>query len=96
MIRGLNIRATEYIKNILEKKGISLVKSISGYQGDKNELQICTDIENVQPGSAVGIQLSAGDINIVGIGTATCISIRASILASWRCILSIFFCVYIP
>lgn len=64
-------RAGHYVEEILNKHGITLVENILEYQNIRPELEINTDVKNILPGSAIGVQLSTGDISIIGIGTAT-------------------------
>ncbi len=64
-------RAGHYVEEILSKHGITLVENIFEYENIKPELEINTDAKNILPGSAIGVQLSTGDISIIGIGTAT-------------------------
>ncbi len=71
IINGFYGRADSLIKEKLKKYGITVIQNISGYHDIKPELEIGTEIKKVQPGSAIGVQLSTGDINIMGIGTAT-------------------------
>ena len=74
LIEALSYRANKYIKSGFEKNGISDIASLPGHKGINNELKISTDAKHLYPGSAIGVQLSTGDINIIGIGTATYIN----------------------
>ncbi len=72
IINGFYGRADDLLKETLKKYGITLIQNVSGYYYDINpELEIGTETKNIQAGSAIGVQLSTGDINIMGIGTAT-------------------------
>jgi hypothetical protein len=71
LINGFYGRAGVLIKETLKKCGITVIQNISEYHDINPELEIGTDIKKIQPGTAIGVQLSSGDINIMGIGTAT-------------------------
>ena len=71
LINGFYGRADDLIKETLKKYGITVIQNISGYHDINSELEIGTDIKKVQPGTAIGVLLSTGDTNIMGIGTAT-------------------------
>ncbi len=71
LISGFYGRAEGLIKETLKKQGITIVQNITEYHDIRPELEINTDSKKIQPGSAIGVQLSTGDISIMGIGTAT-------------------------
>lgn len=71
LANGFKGRAGEYVKNTLQRFGINLIQNISEYQDNDKELNISQTAQKVQPGSAIGVQLSMGDVSVIGIGTAT-------------------------
>lgn len=71
LISGFNGRALDFVRRSLKEQGITLVHSISDYQKITTELEIGAKTDQIMPGSAIGIQLSTGDISMMGIGTAT-------------------------
>ncbi len=71
LIKGFSGRALDFVKSSFQEQGITLVQNISDYQGVSTELEISTGTINIMPGSAIGIQLSTGDVSMMGIGTAT-------------------------
>jgi hypothetical protein len=71
LIGGFRGRAIDYIKNNLQQYGITLIQTISEFPDINNELEINTGIKKILPGSAVGVQLSTGDVSAISIGTAT-------------------------
>lgn len=72
IISGFNRRASAYIKNSFKEYGvITLIQNLVEYQDMGNELDISSGIQKVEPGSAIGVQLSLGDVSVMGIGTAT-------------------------
>jgi len=71
LIGGFRERASDYIKNNLQEYGITLIQTISEFPDISNELEINTGIKKILPGSAVGVQLSTGDVSAISIGTAT-------------------------
>ena len=71
LISGFNGRAGEYIKELLKKQNIVFLQNLPEYQNLKKELEISSYRKELEPGSAIGVQLSTGDISIIGIGTVT-------------------------
>jgi hypothetical protein len=71
LISGFNGRAGEYIKELLKKQNIVFLQNLPEYQNIKKELEISSYRKELEPGSAIGVQLSTGDISIIGIGTVT-------------------------
>ncbi len=71
LISGFDGRAGEYIKELLKKQNIVFLQNLPEYQNIKKELEISSYRKELEPGSAIGVQLSTGDISIIGIGTVT-------------------------
>jgi len=71
LISGLDGRAHKIIESNLLKKGATSIKNISELQNIDTELGIVTEVKELEPGSAVGVQLSTGDASVLTIGTAT-------------------------
>ena len=71
LISGLDGRAHKLIESNLLKKGATSIKNISELQNIDTELGIVTEVKELEPGSAVGVQLSTGDASVLTIGTAT-------------------------
>jgi len=71
LISGLDGRAHKLIESSLLKKGATSVKNISELQNINTELGIEAKVSELEPGSAVGVQLSTGDASVLTIGTAT-------------------------
>jgi len=71
LISGLDGRASEYVTDLLKKQNIVFLQNIPEYQNIKKELEISSYMKELEPGSAIGVQLSTGDISIIGIGTVT-------------------------
>ncbi len=66
-------RASAYIKNSFNEYGVAVtsVQNLAEYQDMEKELDISNGIQKIEPGSAIGVQLSLGDVSVMGIGTAT-------------------------
>ena len=66
-------RASAYIKNSFNEYGVAVtsVQNLAEHQDMEKELDISNGIQKIEPGSAIGVQLSLGDVSVMGIGTAT-------------------------
>lgn len=71
LISGFRGRAYQLLEKNLLQKGIQSIQSIPRYQDSNTELKVETETNKLIPGSAVGVQLSTGDVSILTIGTAT-------------------------
>jgi len=71
LISGFDGRASKLIENNFLKKGATSIKNISELQNIDTELGIGPDVRELEPGSAVAVQLSTGDASVLTIGTAT-------------------------
>lgn len=70
-ISGFSGRSIEIIKNSLGNAEGSVVKNISGTSNIGIELEMNSELNTLEPGSAVGVQLSTGDASVLTIGTST-------------------------
>ncbi|MFA7574699.1 MAG: hypothetical protein WCY14_04300, partial [Arcobacteraceae bacterium] len=70
-ISGFSGRSIEIIKNSLGNAEGSVVKNISGTDNIDIELEMNSELNTLEPGSAVGVQLSTGDASVLTIGTST-------------------------
>ncbi|MDD2997526.1 MAG: SpoIVB peptidase S55 domain-containing protein [Candidatus Riflebacteria bacterium] len=72
-IDGLGERATALLKSKLQKKNIQMVKKpldgIKGFVDSQDQSDPSPD--SYEPGSALGIQLARGDVNMTTLGTMT-------------------------
>jgi hypothetical protein len=71
LISGFEGRATELLENYFHQQGATFIQNIPDYQEFNTELEIDTEIKELKPGSAVGVQLSTGDASVLTIGTVT-------------------------
>lgn len=71
LINGLNGRAQELIKRKFNENEAFVIKNIPDLYSTETELRISYGNNKIEPGSAIGVQLSAGDASIMTIGTAT-------------------------
>ncbi len=70
-ISGFSGRSIEIIQNSLGNAEGSVVKNISGTDNIDIELEMNSELNTLEPGSAVGVQLSTGDASVLTIGTST-------------------------
>ena len=71
LISGFKGRAGGFVKNYFKESGVVLLQDLAEYPDIGKELEIGTGIQKIEPGSAIGVQLSLGDVSVMGIGTAT-------------------------
>lgn len=71
LISGFEGRACEILEEKLLERGAPSVKKVIGFYDVGDEIEIGKNISKIDPGSAIGVQLSAGDASLLTIGTAT-------------------------
>ncbi len=69
-VDGLDGKAADVLKSRLQKKNLILTRKGSQPGQDASEITDAS-IESFEPGSALGIQLARGDINMTTLGTVT-------------------------
>ncbi len=69
-VDGLDGKAADVLKSRLQKKNLILTRKGSQPGQDTSEITDAS-VESFEPGSALGIQLARGDINMTTLGTVT-------------------------
>jgi hypothetical protein len=71
LINGFNERALRNIESSINRQYKQEIVKISDFQKYNSIPDINSETSTIVPGSSVGVQLSAGDANVLTIGTAT-------------------------
>lgn len=71
LVIGFDGRANEIFQQSFQEQGVKFIQNIGKAKDIIPDLEIGTGMEKFNAGSAIGVQLSLGDVNVLAIGTAT-------------------------